>query len=316
MSSTELVPSKQSKDLLLIERLASALEKCASVDEIKDVRDRAMAIQLYARKKAGGLAAAQSAGRVVTEATLKLAELYADETSTQKIARRLDRKQDMPGKVAIARAAEMDPAALSRLKPLVALGKADVKAAMRAIEEAGEVVTPAALLRQVTATSSSDDYDGDEWYTPPDFLDRVRLVLGEIDLDPASSAFAQKTVGAKRFFTKKDNGLTKSWSGNVFCNPPYSSPLISQFAEKFTASSEGKMNAGIFLVNNTTDTAWFQSLLKRYSVCFTAGRIAFLTRSGERMNQTRQGQAVFYFGRKKAAFLQHFGEIGTVVGAL
>ena len=45
----------------------------------KDVRDRAMAIELYARKKAGGLVAAQAAGRVVTEATLRLAQLYAEE---------------------------------------------------------------------------------------------------------------------------------------------------------------------------------------------------------------------------------------------
>ena len=76
---SDLVASMHT-ELLVIERLASALEKCASVDEIKDVRDRAMAIQLYARKKAGGLQAAQFAGRVVTDATIRLAELYASET--------------------------------------------------------------------------------------------------------------------------------------------------------------------------------------------------------------------------------------------
>ena len=86
---------------LVIERLATALEKCASVDEIKDVRDRAMAIQLYARKKAGGLAAAQSAGRVVTDATLKLAELYAAEKQGAGRKSILDDRQelDRPGKV-------------------------------------------------------------------------------------------------------------------------------------------------------------------------------------------------------------------------
>jgi hypothetical protein len=81
-----------SEELLVIERLAAALEKCASVDEIKDVRDRAMAVQLYARKKAGGLAAAQSAGRVVTQATMMLARLYAEETPVP--GRRTDRPAD------------------------------------------------------------------------------------------------------------------------------------------------------------------------------------------------------------------------------
>ena len=60
-----MVPVVEEAELLVIERLAAALEKAASVDEIKDVRDRAMAIQLYCRKKVGGLAACQSAGRVV-----------------------------------------------------------------------------------------------------------------------------------------------------------------------------------------------------------------------------------------------------------
>src|ERR1700733_6157383 len=116
--SARLVKAVPDSELLVIERLAAALEKAASVDEIKDVRDRAQAIALYARKKASGLEAAQSAGRIVTDATLMLAKLYAEETSAKgargghdgantKIA--LDREQDRSGKVAIARAADMDP---------------------------------------------------------------------------------------------------------------------------------------------------------------------------------------------------------------
>jgi hypothetical protein len=55
---------------------------------------------------------------------MKLAELYAEEPSAQtdglKRGPRLDREQDgNPGKAAVAKAAAMDPAALSRLRPLV-----------------------------------------------------------------------------------------------------------------------------------------------------------------------------------------------------
>lgn len=148
------IEKRASQETRTIEKLAAALEKASTVNEIKDVRDRAMAIQLYTRKKKGGLVAAQAAGRVVTQATLMLAKLYAEEQGAKggdRKSNQLDRPQvDLrEGKVAIARAAEMDPSALSRLAPVVDASKSEVKAAVRAIEERGDVVTPNALLREI-----------------------------------------------------------------------------------------------------------------------------------------------------------------------
>jgi hypothetical protein len=40
-----------------------------------------------------------------------------------------------------------------------------------------------------------------ERYTPSYYIETVRMVLGEIDLDPASSEIAQKTVKAAQYFT-------------------------------------------------------------------------------------------------------------------
>jgi hypothetical protein len=48
-----------------------------------------------------------------------------------------------------------------------------------------------------------------EWHTPPEYLERVRAVLGGIDLDPASSKVAQKSVRAKRYFTKVEDALNR-----------------------------------------------------------------------------------------------------------
>lgn len=302
--------------LLVIETLAAQLEKAASVDEIKDVRDRAMAIQLYARKKAGGLQAAQAAGRVVTDATLRLAELYAQEKPKPPgpVPKIVDAEQrSLVGQKAVATAASMDPAALSRLRPVVEAPKAQVKAAMTAIEARGEVVTPSALLREVTAVSAADDYDGDEWYTPANIIAATRTALGEIDLDPASNAHAQRTVGALRYLSKRDNGLTAPWAGRVFCNPPYSTPLIDQFTAKLIEEYDSRRcTAAVYLVNNCTDTGWFHSLLTRFAVCFTRGRIGFLDRRGQRF-ATRQGQAIFYLGTRPGAFRDAFAAIGVTV---
>jgi DNA N-6-adenine-methyltransferase (Dam) len=66
-----------------------------------------------------------------------------------------------------------------------------------------------------------------EWYTPQRYIDAARDVLGEIDLDPATSAFAQSRIRAAAFFTQEDDGLTQDWNGRIWLNPPYAQPLIA-----------------------------------------------------------------------------------------
>lgn len=59
-----------------------------------------------------------------------------------------------------------------------------------------------------------------EWYTPKEIIDAAREVMGEIDLDPASSELANKTVRAEKFYTINSDGLTKEWHGRIWLNPP------------------------------------------------------------------------------------------------
>jgi phage N-6-adenine-methyltransferase len=165
--------------------------------------------------------------------------------------------------------------------------------------------------------SSSPEYDGDTWETPDDTLELVRAVLGTIDLDPASNTHAQKRVQATHWLSAKDNALEHNWVGNVFCNPPYSMPLIAQFTSKLIAEYDaGRIKQAIYLVNNCTDAGWCQTLLRRFSVCFTCGRISFLQGDGQKF-ATRQGQAIFYLGKHSTNFCAVFGaaEIGTVLQA-
>jgi phage N-6-adenine-methyltransferase len=149
-----------------------------------------------------------------------------------------------------------------------------------------------------------------EWYTPPKYIELARAVLGEIDLDPASSQKAQEAVRAAKYFTAADEGLLHQWMGRVWLNPPYAQPLIGQFVTKMAEErASGNVTAGIMLTHNYTDTSWFHEASGiADAVCFTRGRIAFIG-GGQ---SPPCGQTFFYFGENKEAFAAKFVEIGTI----
>lgn len=155
-----------------------------------------------------------------------------------------------------------------------------------------------------------------EWYTPPEYLSAARAVMGEIDLDPASSKQAQEAVRAKRFYTKEDDGLTKDWAGRVWMNPPYSSDLIGKFSAKLVESFEsGAVTQAIVLVNNATDSRWFQAMANSASmICFPSGRIKFIDLDGNPSGAPLQGQAVLYLGDGGEAFESLFAGFGFIAG--
>jgi phage N-6-adenine-methyltransferase len=156
-----------------------------------------------------------------------------------------------------------------------------------------------------------------EWYTPAEYIERARRVLGVIDLDPASSALAQETVKAGRYFSEKDDGLSQEWLGRVWLNPPYAQPAIEQFIDKLIEeTTAGRTSEAILLTHNSTDTAWFhKAAIATAAICFTRGRIAFIDTSGERDAPT-QGQAFFFFGQNTRPFEAEFSGVGFVAGPL
>jgi len=156
----------------------------------------------------------------------------------------------------------------------------------------------------------------EESYTPAIYIKSARRVLGGIDLDPASNVQAQATVRAARFFTVKDDGLSRDWSGRVWMNPPYTARVINDFMAKLCESFErGAVTTAIALTNNNTDTSWFHNSMEVASaVCFTRGRINFMKPDGSTSSPTN-GQMFFYFGNNRDAFTAEFQQHGHVVAS-
>lgn len=153
-----------------------------------------------------------------------------------------------------------------------------------------------------------------ESYTPARYVEAAREVMGGIDLDPASNAFAQKTVKAGEWHDESQDGLLQEWGGRVFLNPPYSFPAVGNFIEKLCAGyNDGKVTAAILLTNNNTDTKWWHLATRHAAaVCFTAGRINFYKADGSETQPTN-GQTFFYLGNTASAFRAEFSQFGTIM---
>lgn len=161
--------------------------------------------------------------------------------------------------------------------------------------------------------------ESNEWYTPAPYVEAARLLMGDIDTDPASIAYAnEKVVHAATYYDIETNGLAYAWIGRIWLNPPYgrdegesnqeiwSRRLVEQF-------DAGNTTEAVLLVNAVTDRKWFQPLW-RFPICFTDHRIRFYNAEKE-AGQPTHGNALIYLGpqEKEQQFIDLFKQFGVVV---
>lgn len=298
--------------LVKYEAARYALQVAHSVDEVKDIRDKAQAMAAYA-KQANDTALVEWATEIKVRAERRAGEMLTEMPKLNG-ARGVGKKVELDNATPLLSDLGISRDQSSRWQKLAAIPEDKFEAAVSAAKETAREVTTAALLR-LDGPHVSHNSGENEWYTPPHIIEAARRVMGSIDFDPASSALANKTVAAEMFCTAQMDGLKQPWHGNVWMNPPYSQPLCADFCDAAAKKGEaGEFEQACVLVNNATETAWFQSLLAVASAaCFLKGRVKYLDSSGQPANSPLQGQAVIYLGAHGQEFATEFRRLGLVL---
>lgn len=178
-----------------------------------------------------------------------------------------------------------------------------------------------AAVREIKNSRASS-----EWFTPAKYVEAARLVMGGIELDPASCLEANQIVKADRYFTAAQDGRLCEWKAkSVWLNPPGGSEGESGTAawsryliREYTL---GHVDQAIMLVFNSsgTETKWFQRMLGQYPICLTNHRIKFIPPTGRyadpKKNQPVHGNAFVYFGKDSTRFVQVFRKFGKIIPA-
>lgn len=149
-----------------------------------------------------------------------------------------------------------------------------------------------------------------EYYTPIEYVNSAREVMGSIDLDPASSETANKLIKATKFYS--EDSLNKPWFGNIWLNHPFSranNPLFIKHLVDWYESMSGRQACCITFA--ATSEKWFRPLLE-YPQCFIHGRTNYYLPNGEKKKGVTKGSVITYLGKNVAGFEAEFSQYGTV----
>jgi phage N-6-adenine-methyltransferase len=287
----------------IVDRASRRLMEARNSAEVLEAKRIAEAALHYAKVTKAANETHADCLRIITRAEMRMAdEVDADPS----IARNGQHGQAVQTLDSLG----LDRRRIAEWREVRDAGEDRVEQAIQDALDEGRAPTKADIQRNIRAACWTGN---NEWYTPAEYIEMARAVLGTIDVDPASNAVAQETVRAATFYTKDDDGLTKDWKGRVWLNPPYAQPLIAYFADKMVSElKNGNVSAGIVLVNNFTDTQWFHKLEARAgAICFTKGRIRFQSPVGG-FAAPPNGHALFYFGKDADRFARVFGSIGFI----
>lgn len=126
-----------------------------------------------------------------------------------------------------------------------------------------------------------------KWDTPADLIRDLKKVF-RFDLDVC----ADRPNVCGKYYTEQDDGLSMSWAGLCWMNPPYGRE-IGAWMSKAAAEAYRNKATVVCLVPARTDTRWWQDNIDAASfVTFIKGRLKF----GDAKNSAPFPSAFVVFG--------------------
>lgn len=120
-------------------------------------------------------------------------------------------------------------------------------------------------MNEVMFSSKSDI-----WETPQGLFDKLNSEFG-FTLDAAALPDNAKCPS---YYTPKDDGLIKPWTGTIWCNPPYGRTVGDWVRKAYETSLNGV--TVVMLLPARTDTKWFHDFIYgKAEVRFLRGRLKF-----------------------------------------
>jgi ParB family chromosome partitioning protein len=154
----------------------------------------------------------------------------------------------------------------------------------------------------------NQDSGDQEYYTPDFIVEACRKTMGSIDLDPFSSAKANLTVGAKKFYTKDDDGFSQSWYGNVFVNHPFSRENNKKiFHKAIRECSKGNADCIMLITYASTSEAWFKPSLD-FPQCYLYGRTNYILPDGTVIRGVTKGSCITLIADSYNKYVHKFSE--------
>jgi hypothetical protein len=303
-----------STTLARISDATKALAAAKTLEDVIQIRDQAEALRVYAKAASDSLEAANAAAEIKLRAERKAGAMLAE---IEKIGHRPKKGGTLLPFSEHLNDLGIDKTQSSRWQREASVPEEQFEEYLALCRDQCREVTQAGLLKVLSGAHVGFNSGNSEWYTPQVYVSAARDVMGGIDIDPCSCEDANRVVKATTFFDEQQDGFAQEWRGRLYTNPPYGEGTIEKFSDKLIGElTAQRVTQAIVLVNNCTETKWFQRLLQASSnVCFPLGRISFWSVDRPSKNPL-QGQAFLHFcsdSQDGTKFLSVFNKFGVCI---